>query len=190
MSSSEQVSPGSYRRVHISRSNLKVDEAAVFVTSALLVSHGVRTDALAVVRVGGKWVWAPGDRVRYLGPDIDTARGWIKAILRGKKGLGGFLGGEPACSAGDASIVITYVFDSIYGVRLSKEFYEGSRHCFYYYKTPPVAEVPSSRDAGGQSNIVGLSGGPLSLGPAIANILVDRAEAGLPLAVARHGSLE
>ena len=51
---------------------------------ALLISNGIRKDAMATVNVKGKWIIAPGDKLRHLRPDADTSEGWVKAVLRGR----------------------------------------------------------------------------------------------------------
>lgn len=61
---------------------------------SLLISNGIRRDTASIVGVGGKWIIAPGDRVRHLRPDADTSEGWVRAVLRGKR-LGAILLEEP-----------------------------------------------------------------------------------------------
>ena len=51
---------------------------------ALLISNGIRKDTVAIVNVRGKWIIAPGDKLRHLRPDADTSEGWVKAVLRGR----------------------------------------------------------------------------------------------------------
>lgn len=78
-----------FTRLHVNPDPLSINEAAAFVVSALLLSHGVRRDALVILNVGGRFIYAPGARIRHLRPDLDTAEGWIRAVLRGKP-LGAF----------------------------------------------------------------------------------------------------
>jgi len=81
-------------RLHVLPSPGSRYEAARFIASALLLSHSIRVNAIAAVRVGGTWVVAAGGRVRHLRPDADTAEGWLRAVLRGSR-LGAELRDDP-----------------------------------------------------------------------------------------------
>ncbi len=81
-------------RLLIHPSPKSIAEAARFLAASLLISHGIRRDAVAAVRVGGRWIIAPGSRVRHLRPDADTAEGWVRAVLRGAR-LGGIVARAP-----------------------------------------------------------------------------------------------
>ena len=72
-------------RLHVLPDPKSAWEAAAFIASSLLLSHGIRRDTAALVRVGGKWILAEGARVRQLRPDADSAEGWVRAVLRGKR---------------------------------------------------------------------------------------------------------
>jgi hypothetical protein len=72
-----------YRRVHVYADPRDLLDVARFIAGALLLSHGIRRDTVAVVKLGDSWLVAPGDRVRHLRPDEETLEGWIKAVLRG-----------------------------------------------------------------------------------------------------------
>ncbi len=72
-------------RLHVLPDPRSLWEAASFIASSLLLSHGIRTDAAALVRVRGQWILAEGARVRQLRPDADSAEGWIRAVLKGKR---------------------------------------------------------------------------------------------------------
>ncbi len=81
-------------------------EAARFIASALLLSHSIRLDAVAAVRVSGSWVVARGSRVRHLRPDADTAEGWLRAVLKGRaERLGAEVSSEPPDPAGPILLV-------------------------------------------------------------------------------------
>ena len=71
-----------------------ITEAARFLAASLLISHSIRRDTVAAIRVGGKWIIASGARVRHLRPDADTAEGWVRAVLRGAM-LGGVVSESP-----------------------------------------------------------------------------------------------
>ena len=81
-------------RLHVLPTPRSTWEAAAFIASSLLLSHGIRRDAAALVRVGGKWILAEGSRVRQLRPDADSAEGWVRAVLRGRR-LGALVLEEP-----------------------------------------------------------------------------------------------
>ena len=74
-----------YRRIHIYINPEDELEAAKFIAGALLLSHGVRRDTVAVTRLRGFWLIALGEKVRHLRPDEETLEGWMKAVLRGAK---------------------------------------------------------------------------------------------------------
>ncbi len=163
-----------YKRLHILPTKLDAEALAVFLVSALLVSHGVRRDTLVAANLGNIWLWIPGDKIRYLGPDIDTATGWIRAVLRGKKGLGAqFKGVGPLCE-GARKI---YFIRNYLKIIINESVARSDRYCIYYYNE--VDGVNLGKE--GVDAIVGLMGAPMSLAPAIANIILDRSEAGLPL---------
>ncbi|MCE4615102.1 MAG: hypothetical protein F7B60_06210 [Desulfurococcales archaeon] len=70
--------------IHILLGRYKTWIIASFLSSALLISHGVRRDMDAVFQAGDKTVIVKGSRVRYLRPDQDSGEGYVKAVLRGK----------------------------------------------------------------------------------------------------------
>jgi len=72
-------------RIHVLPSPTSFEEASAFIVNSLLLSHGIREDSAAVVRVGGEWVYASGDSVRHLRPDADSSEGWLRAVLRGRR---------------------------------------------------------------------------------------------------------
>ncbi len=70
-----------YRRAHILPGSNSIGEAASFLISSLLISHGARVDSIAAVEIEGFWIIAYGDRIRHLRPDQDSAEGWVRAVL-------------------------------------------------------------------------------------------------------------
>ncbi len=74
-----------YSRIILYPDATNIEDAAKFLVYSLLISHGIRRDVLAEVKLGEKWIIAPGNRIRHLRPDADTSEGWIKAVLRGRK---------------------------------------------------------------------------------------------------------
>jgi hypothetical protein len=72
-----------YKRVHIYTNPEDALDVAKFIAGSLLLSHGIRRDTVAVVRLKDLWLIAPGDRVRHLRPDEETLEGWVKAVLKG-----------------------------------------------------------------------------------------------------------
>jgi len=71
-------------RIHVLPEWPGPQEAAGFLVSSLLISHGIRREALALIRVRGGLLAAPGWTLRQLRPDLDTAEGWLRAALSGK----------------------------------------------------------------------------------------------------------
>jgi hypothetical protein len=72
-----------YKRVHVYTNPEDALDVAKFIAGSLLLSHGIRRDTVAVVRLKDLWLIAPGDRVRHLRPDEETLEGWVKAVLKG-----------------------------------------------------------------------------------------------------------
>ncbi|MEB3846852.1 MAG: hypothetical protein GSR74_02615 [Desulfurococcales archaeon] len=83
-----------YKRVLLYPDPRNTYDAARFLVYSLLISNNARRDTLAQVRIGAKWIIAPGDKIRHLRPDADTSEGWVRAVLRGKK-LGALLSENP-----------------------------------------------------------------------------------------------
>jgi len=83
-----------YKRVLLYPDPRNTYDAARFLVYSLLISNNARRDTLAQVRVGSKWIIAPGDKIRHLRPDADTSEGWVRAVLRGRK-LGAVLSENP-----------------------------------------------------------------------------------------------
>lgn len=163
-----------YRRLHILPVRLDVEAIAIFLASTLLISHGVRRDTLVAVNLGSTWLWVPGDKIKYLGPDIDTAKGWVKAVLRGKNGLGAFFKGkEPECK--DAKIV--YLIKNSLEINMAKNIVVAPKYCIYYFNNLNEA-LQYNREA---DIVIGLGGAHLYMGPVIVNIIIDRIEVGLSL---------
>ena len=83
-----------HTRRHMLTAKTGLGEAARFLVNALLLSHSIRRDTVAIVQVGDKLIVAPGSSLRQLRPDQESAEGWIRAVLRGRgKGLGAVLAG-------------------------------------------------------------------------------------------------
>lgn len=163
-------------RLHVLPRKIGVPDASLFITSALLVSHGVRECVAAVVNVGGTYLVAPSWKIRQLRPDADSREGWLRAVLRGKhRGLGA---------------VVTHV-----------SYYEEvmeviGLHSIKTIKTPCGRPSPGYNPLDLLSSIArealstgvaaliytdgpGL-GAPLPLCPALVEIGIDRVAAGLP----------
>jgi len=86
MRAKEVKSSRLYKRTHILLAHLPLEDTIEFVVSSLLLSHNIRSDTLAIVPFkSGVWLYIPGDRIRHLRPDFDTAMGWFKAIVRGAR---------------------------------------------------------------------------------------------------------
>jgi len=95
-----------YRRIHLWLDCGDILDAARFIAGALLLSHSVRRDSVAAVRVGGRWVIVYGDRVRHLRPDEESLEGWIRAVMRGKGGkLGAVVSDKPPEAIGEVICV-------------------------------------------------------------------------------------
>jgi len=148
------------RRLHV-LPQATIQEAARFITGALLLSHGVRQDTAALVRVGGRWLLAEGPRVRRLTPDADTSEGWVRAALRGAR-VGAVLLDSPPEPLG--SVVVVEAGD---GSGLAR------------VPMPPVTLCYGSCPEGWRPE-VRLSGfGDAWRSVVVANIVLDRIEEGL-----------
>ncbi|MCE4598691.1 MAG: hypothetical protein F7C81_00640 [Desulfurococcales archaeon] len=96
-----------YHRVHILPEAKDLREAALFLVSSLLISHGARKDTIAIVQIEETWITAYGDKIRHLRPDQDSSEGWVKAVLyKGKhKKLGASISNTPIISLRDGYCV-------------------------------------------------------------------------------------
>ncbi|BAA80735.2 hypothetical protein APE_1734.1 [Aeropyrum pernix K1] len=161
---------GSVGRVHIGAAGSPL-EAGVFLSSSLLLSHGVRQGVSAAVRLGGKWIVVRSSEVRRLYPDADSLEGWVKAVLRGRP-----LGAS----------VVRGSFDHILsllglgrGRLLCVEQGEGR-----WIGVERLGIYRGAVYGGGLCSEAGavervFTPAPPSLAPALVNILWDRADAGL-----------
>ncbi len=70
------------KRVHVLMDVKSLGDIAVFLTSSLLLSHGIRRDVVSVIKLKNSWLCVPGFRVRHLRPDFDSALGWVRAVLK------------------------------------------------------------------------------------------------------------
>ncbi len=64
-----------------------LDDAAYILASGLLLSNSIRRDSrVCLVRRWDKYEWlcVEGSRVRNLRPDLESARGLVRAFLRGR----------------------------------------------------------------------------------------------------------
>ncbi len=149
-------------RVHIASASNPL-EAGRIVSSSLLVSHGVRREALAAVYLEweGVWLVALGSRVRRLWPDADALEGWVKAVLRGAR-LGAWVEEEIRLSLKGLCVST--------GVRVAEGF-----------ESAGLARVAFYDDAGGVGDCLGklVVPTPRWLAPAVVNILWDRLDAEL-----------
>jgi len=143
-------------------------EAALFLVSSLLVSHGIRGNTAAAVRLGKRWVIARGDRIRHLRPDLDTAEGWVRAALRGRS-VGAILSEEPPSPIGDV-YVVTEGPCNIHSQSL--EILLGFPLTLCYTRT---GDCPLDAPIAG----IIQAPGPPWLAAAIVNVALDRLEASL-----------
>ncbi len=163
MSQSSGQLPGRYTRIHVLPGPVTVRDAASFLASALLVSNAVRRRSVAAVEVGdGLWLYVAGDVVRHLRPDADTAEGWVRAVLRGKKGLGGRIASAPP-SLPEGYLTVS-VDSGPGGCRIVRS------NGYYIVYAPGLGAGPR----------LGMAGLPPWLAPAVVNVVIDRLEAGLP----------
>ncbi len=153
------------KRIHVAADRLTEEEAGLFLVSSLLVSHGVRTNTEAWVRIGRTWLVAPGSSIRQLRPDPVSAEAWVKAaVYKGKASrLGARLAGQSQAPPQGPCVGPTgrTSLKDIVSVR------PGSIIVLWYSE--------ECRDAGFQVDRL-----RLWLMPALANIIIDRMEAGLP----------
>ncbi len=96
-----------YKRILLYPDPRNTYDTARFLVYSLLISNNARRDTLAQVRVGAKWIIAPGDKIRHLRPDADTSEGWVRAVLRGKR-LGALLSENPLIPEKGARIEIRH----------------------------------------------------------------------------------
>ena len=154
-------------RIHAYKAQ-DIDDASMFLVNGLLISHGIRRDTTAIVELSGRWIIAPGSRIRHLRPDQGTRTGWIKHVLRKGGGLGAAvtttrpreLGEELVCVGPGGSVSLE---DALAGCRSS---------CRVAYNWPWPGDCVITADPG-------MSVEPYML-PALVNIILDRIWAGLP----------
>ena len=153
------------KRIHVAADRLTEEEAGLFLVSSLLVSHGVRTDTEAWVRIGRTWIVASGSSIRQLRPDPVSAEAWVKAVAY--KGKASRLG---ARLAGQNQAPPTGPCVGPRGRTSLKDIVgagQGSTIVLWYGE--------ECSDAGLQMDRL-----RVWLMPALANIIIDRIEAGLP----------
>ena len=178
-----------YRRIHIGIEPMSLSSAARFLVSSLLVSHGVREDTAAIARLRGKdWLLALGDQLRHLRPDEDTAVGWVKAVIRRNRGLGGILLRDNAMRISSLievdTLICVYVSESAQSHIISG-IPPLDRYIFIYITKRVLMEA---RDATNDFICsmelrLGMTEHAYPLAPSIINILLDRTkpELGHPL---------
>jgi hypothetical protein len=168
-------------RVHIAVGRLSLEEAAVFLASALLTSHGIRRDTLAIINIKNTYIIIPGWSVRHLRPDLDTARGWIRAVLRGKP-LGARVSMAPPSYPSGCCLRVVASASLRYRCTCSARP-KGTATILYYTGADKDGE-PSPRPSSceGCPEFAGELAlpTPLSLAPAIINTELDRIRVGLP----------
>jgi len=160
-------------RVHILPRPKSTREASTFIVNSLLLSHGIRSDATAIVRIGDAWIVAPGASLRHLRPDSDSAEGWLRAVLRGRR-LGAFKLGCLEDVLKDASpACIYYGRESLLAVEALERLAQagGRLHIMYLHGPDEDVEVHCSL----------LEALPLPpyLAVAVVNIMLDRVQVGL-----------
>ena len=144
-----------------------IDDASMFLVNSLLVSHGIRKDATAIVEVSGHWIIAPGSRIRHLRPDYRTRTGWIRYVLRRGGGLGATITRSRPQELGDGLLCI----GSGGSASLEEALAECRGGCIVAYNWP-WEECRVVADPGIDIESYML--------PALVNILLDRMWAGLP----------
>ena len=158
-------------RIHVSLTPLNTRDAAIFLASALLVSHGVRRDSTAVVKLSRprSWLLARGDSVRHLRPDVDSAEGWIRAVTSGKSRLGGVL-----VEGLDLEGLIRGCYRLCFHSQAHALLFPWSapRDCIAILYAKETLERPGCDGEAPTGPI------PLPLLPAVGNVIVDRAVAG------------
>lgn len=183
------VNLGRYRRIHIGIEPMSLSSAARFLVSSLLVSHGVREDTAVIARLRRKdWLLALGDQLRHLRPDEDTAVGWVKAVIRGKKGLGGILLRDNAISISSLieadTLICVYVSEDAQPHIISG-IPPLDRYIFIYitkHISTEARDAPNDFICSMELRL-GMAEHAYPLAPSIINILLDRAtpELGHPL---------
>ncbi|WP_062662094.1 hypothetical protein [Aeropyrum camini] len=158
-------------RIHIGAAGTPL-EAGVFISSSLLLSHGVRQGVLAAVRLGARWILARSSDVRRLYPDADSLEGWVKAVLRGRplgasliqggvRDVMSYIGVKP-----EELLCVDYAGG---GVWRDEEKLAAYRRAVYGDKL--------CSEAGAAERVY--TPAPLNVAPALVNIVWDRVDAGL-----------
>ncbi len=175
-----------HKRLHVYLNPKNLSDAASFIVGSLALSHSIRRDTIAVVALRKAVIAAPGSTIRQLRPDLESATGWLRAVLRGKhRGLGALLLDEPPLPRGEALeiAIIGGVSGARRGLcRLARFIGEGAirglgrdaRVSLYYYRVGDDTIAPQ-RVAGRVETWL-----PPAYAAATANIVLDRLEAGLP----------
>ncbi|MCE4625521.1 MAG: hypothetical protein F7C35_06625 [Desulfurococcales archaeon] len=163
-----RLDPCTYRRVHLLPDPGSFNEAAAFLSSSLLLSHSIRRDTLAIVVLKRGVIAAPGDHVRQLRPDLESSTGWLRAVLRGKwKGLGAVMMEHPFNVGAWCGRVIQ-TFMGVAGV------------VGEIMVDQPLLIVHTNNGVELGSTAEIRAPCPPPCRAAISNIILDRAEAGLP----------
>jgi len=173
------LSRSSPRRVHVLLIETDVQTMAAFIVNSLLVSHGIRLDAAALLRLRHGWLWVPGSGIRHLRPDADSSEGWVRAVLRGRS-LGARIVGDHAVLEVLPGEALCIEVAANAGATLCRGSPGGARHVVITYgrtRGRPRAK-PHLQLACLERCWLELAA-PLALSPAIVNVVLDRVEAGL-----------
>ena len=159
-----------YSRIHIYPKPRSIREASRFLAMSLLISNGIRKNTVSVTRLEGKWIIAPGDRLRHLRPDADTSEGWVKAVLRGKR-----LGAAVLDSIqvpGEAVLIVHGDEMGVSGESLRREELAGERIFCYLEDEDVGCPVKAHR-------VYGVPPWGVWRSAVLVNIILDRVESGL-----------
>ncbi|MEB2836062.1 MAG: hypothetical protein GSR80_000074 [Desulfurococcales archaeon] len=172
------MSRWSPRRIYVLPIGVDIQTMAAFIVNSLLVSHGIRPDAAAFLRLRRGWLWVPGSGIRHLRPDADSSEGWVRAVLRGRS-LGARIVGDPAelQILPEGALCIETVADV--GATLCRGSLAGARHVVvtYVWASKSWGEPPLPIECLERCQLKLAT--PLALSPAVVNIILDRVEAGL-----------
>ncbi len=158
-------------RIHILPEKVSPAGAGLFLVSSLLISHGVRRDSEAWVRVGGKWLIVKGSTVRQLRPDAISSEAWVKAAVY--KGKAERLGARIADLTLDEVLdpARTYCVSNKYRI-VYDEYSRVWYGYFIYVSRPDLCPADIDRMLGAP--------GLLWMAPALVNSILDRLSVGLP----------
>ncbi|MCE4603847.1 MAG: hypothetical protein F7B20_02635 [Aeropyrum sp.] len=151
-------------RIHVGIAS-SILEAGEFLSSALLISHGLRTNVVVAVRFRNVWIVAGPGGVRHLYPDAPSLEGWVRAVLAGKNLGARLVVGDNGLNLDLNGAVCVNNSGSVEGL----EALAAARAAIYGDNKALCKGIPK----------VGIPVSRISIAPAVVNVIWDRRDYGL-----------